>query len=117
MPFLRNADLPASEQEDEPLIAGIKSLYAQLFCEFQAKVTQGESLILTVHCYMVNGCILSNVASGQRIGQGKRNTLEAISELIDLNFDQFRRSVLLAQGDFAAFLKAKKMNVPACWNV
>jgi exonuclease SbcC len=51
---------------------------------------------------------LSNIASGQRIGQGKKNTLEAISELINLNFDQFRRSVLLAQGDFAAFLKAKK---------
>lgn len=51
---------------------------------------------------------LSNINSGQRIGQTKTSTLEAISELIDLNFDQFRRSVLLAQGDFAAFLKAKK---------
>jgi exonuclease SbcC len=52
--------------------------------------------------------LLSNINSGQRIGQTKTSTLEAISELIDLNFDQFRRSVLLAQGDFAAFLKAKK---------
>lgn len=52
--------------------------------------------------------ILSQIASGQRLGQGKKHTLELISELIDLNFDQFRRSVLLAQGDFAAFLKAKK---------
>jgi len=51
---------------------------------------------------------LSKLDDGQRIGQGKKNTLELISELIDLNFDQFRRSVLLAQGDFAAFLKAKK---------
>jgi len=51
---------------------------------------------------------LSKIDDGQRIGQGKKNTLETISELIDLNFDQFRRSVLLAQGDFAAFLKAKK---------
>jgi exonuclease SbcC len=51
---------------------------------------------------------LSKIDDGQRIGQGKKNTLEMISELIDLNFDQFRRSVLLAQGDFAAFLKAKK---------
>ncbi|PPK72860.1 exonuclease SbcC [Methylobacter tundripaludum] len=51
---------------------------------------------------------LSKIDDGQRIGQGKKNTLEIISELIDLNFDQFRRSVLLAQGDFAAFLKAKK---------
>jgi exonuclease SbcC len=51
---------------------------------------------------------LTHIASGQRIGHGKKSTLEAISEKIDLNFDQFRRSVLLAQGDFAAFLKAKK---------
>ncbi|CAA9890715.1 SMC domain protein (fragment) [Candidatus Methylobacter favarea] len=52
--------------------------------------------------------ILSDIAGGQRIGQGKKHTLEMISDLINLNFDQFRRSVLLAQGDFAAFLKAKK---------
>ncbi|MDD1615115.1 MAG: exonuclease SbcC [Methylococcaceae bacterium NSP1-2] len=51
---------------------------------------------------------LSHINSGQRIGQTKTSTLDAISDLIDLNFDQFRRSVLLAQGDFAAFLKAKK---------
>ncbi len=51
---------------------------------------------------------LTKIDDGRRIGQGKTNTLETIRELIDLNFDQFRRSVLLAQGDFAAFLKAKK---------
>lgn len=51
---------------------------------------------------------LTNIVSGQIIGQGKKSTLDAISDLIDLSFEQFRRSVLLAQGDFAAFLKAKK---------
>jgi exonuclease SbcC len=51
---------------------------------------------------------LTNIATGQIVGQGKRNTLETISDLIDLSFEQFRRSVLLAQGDFAAFLKSKK---------
>ncbi len=51
---------------------------------------------------------LIKIDDGQRIGQGKKDTLALICELIDLNFDQFRRSVLLAQGDFAAFLKAKK---------
>jgi len=30
---------------------------------------------------------LSKIADGQRIGQGKKNTLELICELIDLNFD------------------------------
>jgi exonuclease SbcD len=65
MPFLRNADLPSGEQEacprvllsGDPLIAGVKSLYAQLFRQLQAKATQGEPLILTGHCYMVNGCV------------------------------------------------------------
>ncbi|MDP3009751.1 MAG: AAA family ATPase [Methylococcales bacterium] len=52
--------------------------------------------------------LLSNITSGLRIGQTKTSVLEAISDLVDLNFDQFCRSVLLAQGDFAAFLKAKK---------
>jgi exonuclease SbcC len=52
--------------------------------------------------------LLSNINSGQQVGQTKKNTLEAISDLLDLSFDQFCRSVLLAQGDFAAFLKAKK---------
>lgn len=51
---------------------------------------------------------LTNIATGQIVGQGKKSTLEAISDLIDLSFEQFRRSVLLAQGDFAAFLKSKK---------
>ncbi|NTS77647.1 AAA family ATPase [Catenovulum sp. SM1970] len=36
----------------------------------------------------------------------KRETQEKIVELIGLNYEQFRRAVLLAQGDFAAFLKA-----------
>ena len=35
-------------------------------------------------------------------------TLKEIERLIGLNFDQFTRSVLLAQGDFTAFLKADK---------
>jgi len=74
MPFLRNADLPSTareggsvakgmepmrptEQEDEPLISGVKILYAELFDALQAKATQDEALILTGHCYMVNGCV------------------------------------------------------------
>ena len=52
--------------------------------------------------------LLSNINTGQRLGQGKTDTLKQISDLVDLSFEQFRRSVLLAQGDFAAFLKAKK---------
>ncbi|MDD5463025.1 MAG: exonuclease SbcCD subunit D C-terminal domain-containing protein [Methylococcales bacterium] len=52
------SDLEQSgEQDNEPLIAGVKSLYAQLFSQLQSRATQGEPLILTGHCYMVNGCV------------------------------------------------------------
>lgn len=37
-----------------------------------------------------------------------KETLDKISELVGLNFEQFTRSVLLAQGEFTAFLKADK---------
>ncbi|MEE7627504.1 exonuclease SbcCD subunit D C-terminal domain-containing protein [Methylobacter sp. Wu8] len=57
MPFLRNADLPADQQDDDPLISGMKTLYAGLFEQLQQKAGNGESLILTGHCYMVNGAV------------------------------------------------------------
>ncbi|MGZ8184792.1 MAG: exonuclease subunit SbcD, partial [Methylobacter sp.] len=74
MPFLRNADLPATardgesvtngmepmrpgEQDNDPLISGMKTLYAELFTQLQQKAGNAESLILTGHCYMVNGAV------------------------------------------------------------
>ncbi|MDP1970071.1 MAG: exonuclease subunit SbcD, partial [Methylobacter sp.] len=74
MPFLRNADLPTatrddnggsvisdierlSEQDNDPLISGMKTLYAELFTQLQQKASNAESLILTGHCYMVNGAV------------------------------------------------------------
>jgi len=57
MPFLRNADLPGSEQDTDPLIFGMKTLYAELFSQLQQKAGNAESLILTGHCYMVNGAV------------------------------------------------------------
>jgi len=57
MPFLRNADLPTGEQDTDPLISGMKTLYAELFSQLQQKASNAESLILTGHCYMVNGAV------------------------------------------------------------
>jgi len=51
---------------------------------------------------------LVNLDTQEKIGEKKTDILEAIEQRIGLTFDQFRRSVLLAQGDFAAFLQAKK---------
>ncbi|WP_426757035.1 AAA family ATPase [Myxococcus sp. Y35] len=49
---------------------------------------------------------LMDVATGQLTGRTKGEVLAAIQERLGLSFDQFRRSALLAQGEFAAFLKA-----------
>ncbi|NTX61144.1 AAA family ATPase [Myxococcus sp. CA051A] len=49
---------------------------------------------------------LTEVATGQQFGRTKGEVLAAIQERLGLSFDQFRRSALLAQGEFAAFLKA-----------
>ncbi len=57
MPFLRNADLPPNREDDDPLISGMKTLYADLFEQLQQKAANAESLILTGHCYMVNGAV------------------------------------------------------------
>lgn len=43
---------------------------------------------------------------GRRIGDKKGEVLKSISTLLGLTVEQFRRAVLLPQGDFASFLKA-----------
>ncbi|MBY6186227.1 AAA family ATPase [Marinobacter hydrocarbonoclasticus] len=49
---------------------------------------------------------LTHLASG-RVESGKKTeVLDSIEAKVGLSWEQFRRAVLLAQGDFAAFLKA-----------
>src|ERR1043165_2907786 len=49
---------------------------------------------------------LTAIAGGERFGGTKTETLRAIHARLGLSFDQFRRSALLAKGEFAAFLRA-----------
>ncbi|MDO6704676.1 AAA family ATPase [Photobacterium sp. 1_MG-2023] len=49
---------------------------------------------------------LENLESGQRFAGKKQEVQAEIERLIGLTFDQFRRAVMLPQGEFAAFLKA-----------
>lgn len=50
---------------------------------------------------------LLDLEDGRPIGSGRKtDVLDAIEARLGLSFDQFRRSVLLAQNDFAAFLDA-----------
>ncbi|MDR2926815.1 MAG: AAA family ATPase [Cytophagaceae bacterium] len=49
-----------------------------------------------------------SIISGDELLGRKTDLLEQVKNLIGLTFDQFTRAVLLAQGDFATFLKANK---------
>lgn len=49
---------------------------------------------------------LTDIESREIIGDKKTDTLQQIEKRIGLSFHQFRRSVLLAQGDFDTFIKA-----------
>ncbi|MGQ7854531.1 AAA family ATPase [Pedobacter sp. WC2501] len=51
---------------------------------------------------------LKNITSNIDIPGRKPETLNEITRLVGLNFEQFTRSVLLAQGDFTAFMKANR---------
>ncbi|MCV9926249.1 AAA family ATPase [Flavobacterium sp. LS1R49] len=51
---------------------------------------------------------LKNITSHIDIPGKKAETYKEIERLVGLNFEQFTRSVLLAQGDFTAFMKANK---------
>jgi exonuclease SbcC len=51
---------------------------------------------------------LLNLQTGIEENGTKKQLLTKITQLIGLNFNQFIRAVLLAQGDFATFLKAKQ---------
>ncbi|WP_454888731.1 AAA family ATPase [Sphingobium indicum] len=49
---------------------------------------------------------LTRLADGEVLGGTKTETLAEIHRLVGLSAEQFRRAVLLAQGDFEAFIKA-----------
>ena len=51
---------------------------------------------------------LKNISTNIDIPGKKAETFKEIERLVGLNFEQFTRSVLLAQGDFTAFMKANK---------
>ncbi|UCA61343.1 AAA family ATPase [Chryseobacterium rhizoplanae] len=51
---------------------------------------------------------LKNLSNAVDMPGRKAETFSEIARLVGLNFEQFTRSVLLAQGDFTAFMKANR---------
>lgn len=57
--------------------------------------------------FMPQTMTLEHLDTGERGAGTKKEILAQIEALIGLSFEQFRRSALLPQGDFAAFLQSK----------
>ncbi len=74
MPFLRHVDLPDNSMDD-PLISGVKDLYAELLENLQQQAINNEALLLTGHCYMVGGH-LSELSERKILG-GNQHALPA----------------------------------------
>ena len=49
---------------------------------------------------------LADAASGEILATGLKDTAAAIEKLTGMDYQRFTRAMLLAQGDFAAFLRA-----------
>ncbi len=55
-----------------------------------------------------NDMELTDISAGQIVAQGKRDVPQKNTDLIGLSYDQFIKSILLSQGEFARFLKSTK---------
>jgi len=73
VPFLRPADLPPLEGDGDPLIEGVRSVYAEVLEAARQRCSDGTALIATGHLYMV-GTVISEL-SERRILGGNQHAL------------------------------------------
>ena len=68
VPFLRPVDLPVVQGGDaDPLIEGVRALYADAFSNAAEQMGAGEALIATGHCYMT-GTRISELSERKILG-------------------------------------------------
>lgn len=75
VPFLRLSDLPPASDDamTDPLVWGVRQVYAEILDTIARRLEPGQSLIATGHCYMT-GCDLSEL-SERRILGGNQHAL------------------------------------------
>ncbi len=73
VPYLRPADLPRMQEDGDPLVEGVRQLYAELSSAGCAARGPGQALVLTGHCYL-SGTRVSEL-SERRILGGNQHAL------------------------------------------
>ena len=67
VPFLRPADLPRVADGGDPLVDGVRALYAQALALARERQQPGQALVAMGHCYMV-GTALSELSERRVLG-------------------------------------------------
>jgi len=67
VPFLRPADLPRVEGDGDPLVDGVRALYAQALTLARGQQQDGQAVVAMGHCYMV-GTALSELSERRVLG-------------------------------------------------
>lgn len=76
MPFLRPSDLPPAEDDEcDPLVWGVRRVYAEALALIRTRRQPGQALVVTGHCYMTGGEL--SELSERRILGGNQHALPA----------------------------------------
>lgn len=84
VPFLRPADLPKVETEQDAFLAGVQQVYQQTLKLAQAKAEPQQALIALGHCYLQGGA--ASLDSERRIVVGNSEALPASVFSQDLSY-------------------------------
>ncbi len=75
IPFLRPGDVPRTEGDGDPYLAGIAELYRQAYALASARRQDGQAILAMGHCHMVDG--KASLDSERRIVIGGTEALPA----------------------------------------
>ncbi len=84
VPYLRIADLPRLADAEDPLIEGVRQVYAEVVAAARQRCGEGQALLAMGHCYMTHAKI--SELSERRILGGNQHALPADIFAADLAY-------------------------------
>ena len=98
----RDCDSCRSSLEFQTLSGRYRATWSQKKQKNFDKTGKYGQVVSTMEKFDEDGCWIP-ITDGSKVTSKKQE----VQKIIGLSFDQFKRSVMLSQGDFAAFLKSK----------
>lgn len=99
---LRDVVSYGADEASSRLTFSVKEIRYEAQWDIRLKSKNGKVLTTPIENVM-----LKNLDTAQILAESKKGFDKAVEDVTQLNYDQFLRSVMLAQGEFAAFLSAR----------